>query len=118
MTIIAVIFVQAVLGVYHHRNYLKLQRKSWFTYLHIWLGRVVIVSGLANAGCGLNLAGVQWKYVAIWWAGTGFLAIVYAVLGVMRWRKIIGGEIVGVKGAGSGVSSAERIKNAGNYEMS
>jgi hypothetical protein len=85
--IIGLLVLQALLGVYHHRNYVKYhpQSRRWFTLAHMWLGRTLIVCGLANAGAGLNLAGVKWAWVAVWWACTAALAGVYAGVSIVKW---------------------------------
>ena len=88
ITIIGLIVLQASLGYYHHRRFLKDQPPSrrWFTHAHLWLGRSVIIFGLANGGFGLRLAFVEWKYVILWWAICGGLAVGYAVASVITSR--------------------------------
>ena len=80
ITIIGLLVLQASLGYYHHRRFLKDRPSSrrWFTHAHLWLGRFIILFGLANCGFGLRLALVDWKYVIIWWAGCAGLAVGYA----------------------------------------
>lgn len=71
--------VQACFGWYHHRRYVrdKPTHRRWFTYVHLWLGRTLILCGLANCGFGLLLAGVSSHWALIWWIATGSLAGVY-----------------------------------------
>lgn len=53
--IIGLLLVQGVLGRQHHTTYLKTQKRSWWSYAHIWLGRGVIIAGIVNGGLGLDL---------------------------------------------------------------
>jgi hypothetical protein len=79
--IICAVVLQAGLGGYHHYRYQKdrpLQRR-WFTHLHLWLGRILIVTGLVNCGFGLILAGVGWTQAIIWWSITGAGVLMYIV---------------------------------------
>jgi len=114
ITIICLLAVQLGFGYYHHRRFVKDSPtyRRWFTYVHLWLGRLLIVLGLANAGCGLKLAFVQSKYVIAWWATCGFLAIVYALVSLFAWytrdRKF--------EGSGRWSPGGE-IPGAGNYNF-
>ncbi|KAG0632662.1 hypothetical protein HOY80DRAFT_914390 [Tuber brumale] len=53
--IIALLLVQAMLGQLHHHVYLKTQKRSLWSYAHVWHGRFVIVAGIVNGGIGLAL---------------------------------------------------------------
>ncbi|KAI0873239.1 iron reductase domain protein [Hypoxylon argillaceum] len=56
--IIVFIFViaQLALGYFHHRIYKKTQQPTKFAPIHVWLGRVVIILGIANGFTGFPLA--------------------------------------------------------------
>lgn len=43
-------------GYIHHRRYVRTQRRSSWTVLHVWYGRVLILLGIINGGLGLQLA--------------------------------------------------------------
>jgi len=77
--IIAALLVQAFLGWYHHKRFVRDRpsHRRWFTHLHLWLGRTTILCALANCGFGLLLAKVDRKWVIIWWIICGALAGVY-----------------------------------------
>jgi hypothetical protein len=85
IAIVALLFVQAGLGYYHHHRFLldKPSSRRWFTHAHLWVGRITIISGLVNCGFGLRLAYVEWKYVIIWWGVCGALVIAYVVIYVV-----------------------------------
>lgn len=71
--------VQAFFGAYHHHRYVrdKPNHRRWFTHVHLWLGRTVILCGLANCGFGLIAAGVSFHWAFIWWIVCGGLAAAY-----------------------------------------
>lgn len=70
---------QAGLGWYHHRRVVLDQpvTRRWFTHVHLWLGRVTILSGMANCGFGLLLVPVNVKWAIFWWIGCGVMTIAY-----------------------------------------
>ena len=51
--------IQGVLGWWHHRRIIHLQRRTWASHVHIWLGRLVMVAGSGNAVGGLLLRGYR-----------------------------------------------------------
>ena len=46
--IITAMLVQLVLGVLHHREYKQTQQTTKIAPIHVWLGRIVILCGVAN----------------------------------------------------------------------
>lgn len=75
------VIIQAAFGWYHHRRFVqdKPSGRRWFTHVHLWLGRILILCGLANCGFGLPLSDVQFKWAVIWWICCGILALLYVV---------------------------------------
>ena len=53
--IMGLLIIQASLGQVQHSIYLKTQKRSIWSYGHIWLGRFVIIAGMVNGGVGLSL---------------------------------------------------------------
>jgi hypothetical protein len=51
----ALLVVQAMLGALHHSYFVKHQKRSWWSYGHIWFGRIVIICAVINGGIGLKL---------------------------------------------------------------
>src|SRR5579859_7126526 len=122
IVIIGLIVMQALLGYYHHHRFIrdKPSHRRWFTHAHLWLGRLVIVLGLANGGFGLLRAYVATKYAIIWWGVCGALAVIYGVISLVvglsartkRTKRT--GEPFG-NANGPGYSPA-RYKQAESYE--
>jgi len=111
--ITALIILQIMLGYYHHQRYVldRPTSRRWFTHAHLWLGRVVILTGLINCGTGLDLANVSTAGQIAWYVVWAVLATVYAiaVFVTIRWRA---GR------AKENVFSPERYKTTEAYEMS
>lgn len=47
---------QPILGLLHHSYFKKYSRRTFWSYGHLWLGRIIITLGIINGGLGLNLA--------------------------------------------------------------
>ena len=93
MVILAMVVIQAGFGWYHHRHFIRDNptHRRWFTHIHIWLGRMTILCGMINCGCGLVVAQVQFKWAVVWWIGCGVLSSIYygtyIILLVLQRRK-------------------------------
>ena len=46
---VVALFIQALLGYQHHRNYKKTGQRTVVSHSHLWIGRAVIVLGIVNA---------------------------------------------------------------------
>ncbi|KAK3701429.1 hypothetical protein LTR37_015527 [Vermiconidia calcicola] len=57
MVLLGVLFFQPVFGYLHHRSYKSIERRTIVSYIHIWVGRLVILLGMINGGLGIQLAG-------------------------------------------------------------
>ena len=116
ITIISFLAVQLGFGYYHHKRYIQDSPtyRRWFTYVHLWLGRILILCGLANAGCGLKLAFVDNKYVIAWWATCGALALIYALVSVFAWWT---GDHKSVEGSGRSSPGEVQGGEAGAYNF-
>jgi len=54
--IFSLLFIQALLGYFHHWRYVATQKRTIWTFIHIWYGRVLVILGIINGGLGLQLA--------------------------------------------------------------
>ncbi|KAI9707917.1 MAG: hypothetical protein M1820_004336 [Bogoriella megaspora] len=50
------LFFQPFLGFVHHLMFKKYSRRTFWSYAHLWLGRIIITLGIINGGLGLMLA--------------------------------------------------------------
>lgn len=49
LVVIALLIVQILAGVWHHRRWKETRQRSVVTYGHIFLGRILIYGGMVNA---------------------------------------------------------------------
>ncbi|KAK4506790.1 hypothetical protein PRZ48_000523 [Zasmidium cellare] len=56
IVLFVVLFFQPFLGTLHHLFFKKHSRRGFFSYAHIWLGRILITLGIINGGLGLQFA--------------------------------------------------------------
>jgi hypothetical protein len=59
LTTSTLILFQPALGLWQHRHFKRTGRKSVFSYVHRWLGRVAICLGWINSGLGFQLVGLE-----------------------------------------------------------
>lgn len=99
LLILALLLLQPLWGALHHARYKTLGRRTLWSHLHLWTGRLVIPLGMVNGALGLwrsgtsgtvlisygVVAGVVW---AVWMA--------FAVVGEVRRRGVV---VVGDKGS-------------------
>lgn len=88
------LILQPVFGYIHHKRYKKLLRRQFWSYLHIFNGRIAITVGIINGGLGLNLANAsayrQRVYIivaAVMWGLWMVVAIVSEIVRARRTRK-------------------------------
>ncbi|KAL7898946.1 hypothetical protein HDV64DRAFT_268812 [Trichoderma sp. TUCIM 5745] len=94
VVVCTIILFQPLLGILQHRYFKRTGGKSKFAYMHRWLGRSAIVTGMINTGLGFQLAQ---KNVII---HTSSYVRSYVILGILgtiwvllvlyderRWRK-------------------------------
>jgi len=71
------VIAQAVLGYAHHVEYKKTEERNVYSWLHIWIGRLLLLVGNLNVGLGLRLAHASWFKFLVWFV---ILGIQLAVL--------------------------------------
>lgn len=57
LAIVVGVLAQGAFGWLHHVRFVKVQRRTAISHVHIWLGRIVVLGGWANALGGLALSG-------------------------------------------------------------
>ncbi|KAK4231840.1 hypothetical protein QBC38DRAFT_176337 [Podospora fimiseda] len=82
-SIVMALLLQAVLGWRHHMVFLRIKRRTWISYGHIWLGRGIVAGGLVNILLGMRLSGHgAWNMAAV-----GAVVLVQVVgLAYFVWR--------------------------------
>lgn len=75
---------QPILGLLHHRYFKRYSRRTFWSYGHIWLGRIAITLGIINGGLGLQLAN-----------NTRNGEIAYGVVAALVWLVYIAAIIIG-----------------------
>lgn len=63
--LVCALAVQTVLGWRHHIIYLQVQRRTWMSSVHTWLGRVVLPVGMLNIITGLLLRQYGWLTISL-----------------------------------------------------
>jgi hypothetical protein len=78
--IVCLFFVQPLLGLLHHRQYLKLGKRSYFGLGHIWYGRILIICGVINGGLGLQLAANTTNGEVVYGIVAGAMFVLYVLV--------------------------------------
>ncbi|KAG9640289.1 hypothetical protein KCU95_g17900, partial [Aureobasidium melanogenum] len=73
------IFFQPILGFLHHRLFKKYKRRTFWSYAHIWLGRIIITLGIINGGLGLDLAHNSRKGEIAYGVVAGIVYLIYII---------------------------------------
>ncbi len=77
LLLLAVLFFMPFVGVIHHRVYKTVQKRTWWSYGHIFTGRVAVVLGMVNGGLGLRLANARSSYTIAYGVFAGLMGVVY-----------------------------------------
>lgn len=56
ITVLVLIFFQPILGFLHHTLFRKYSTRTFWSYAHIWVGRIAVTLGIINGGLGLRWA--------------------------------------------------------------
>jgi hypothetical protein len=88
IVLFVLIFFQPIFGFLHHSLYKKYNSRTLWSYVHLWLGRIVITLGIINGGLGFMLADTM---------GTGSHTgmIVYAVVAAIVWLAYVLAIVLG-----------------------
>ncbi|KAH6644678.1 integral membrane protein [Boeremia exigua] len=87
----ATLIFQPIMGYVHHLKYKKYQRRTLWSYGHLWLGRVAITLGMINGGLGLLLA-----YDApLGFAPSQGQVIAYGIIAAIMWLLYVTAAVIG-----------------------
>jgi len=76
--------VQPVMGILQHSYFRKAGRRGVFGWMHLLLGRLILILGLVNGARGFKLA--RDEKTAPYYAVVGVICAVYVVLLLWDWR--------------------------------
>lgn len=88
IVLFVLIFFQPFFGFLHHSLYKKYQSRTFWSYVHIWLGRIVITLGIINGGLGFKLADTMGM-------GSHTGMIVYSVVAAIVWLVYVLSIVIG-----------------------
>ncbi len=101
--VVCLMVLQPLLGLAHHRHFVRNQSRGLVSHLHIWYGRILMVLGVVNGGLGLQLA-----------LASNNLIIAYAVVAAAMFVLVYGGaKILGVLRGGLRSPGTVRSKDEG-----
>lgn len=93
IVLFALLAFQPLLGYLHHSYFKRYNKRTIWSYGHIWFGRIAIILGIVNGGLGLDLAkktrfmapseGVVIGYSVI----AGFFGLAYILAAIFGERK-------------------------------
>ena len=86
MALLAVLFFMPFVGVIHHRVYQRVQKRSFWSYAHIFAGRAGILLGMVNAGLGMQLASASTSSMVAYGVVAGVMGTLY--LGVVVFGEV------------------------------
>jgi hypothetical protein len=105
IVLVAMMVFQPVAGWLHHRNYVRTGQRSAISHGHIWVGRTAIILGIINGGLGLELGGVETRYVVAY-------SVVAGIMGVAYIAAIVYGEFARDRRPSVAGSEREKINSS------
>ena len=85
MVILVMTVIQAIFGWYHHKHFVqdKPTRRRWFTHVHLWLGRALILGGSVNCAFGFPHLDADYKWAVKGWIVCGIVVTIYICLYIL-----------------------------------
>jgi len=77
LLLFAVLFFMPIVGMIHHRMYKKVQKRTLWSYGHIFTGRAGIILGMVNGGLGLQLADAGRSSMIAYGVIAGLVGVTY-----------------------------------------
>ncbi len=78
--------IQGILGWRHHMDFLKIRRRTWISYAHIWLGRAMMLAGWSNLITGMVLRGYQQLCIIVMGIAVGIEIVGVSFFVWWKWR--------------------------------
>ena len=77
MILLGTLFFMPILGTFHHKAHKKVQKRTVWSYGHIFSGRAIIILGMINGGLGLRLAGASKTTKIVYGVFAGLMGVAY-----------------------------------------
>jgi hypothetical protein len=77
LLLLVVLFFMPIVGTIHHKMYKQVQKRTFWSYGHIFTGRAGIILGMINGGLGLQLADASRSYIIAYGVVAGLMGVVY-----------------------------------------
>ncbi|EOD49164.1 putative integral membrane protein [Neofusicoccum parvum UCRNP2] len=90
LLVFALLFFMPIFGWLHHQLFKKYGHRTFWSYTHIWLGRLLITLGIINGGLGLKLASGPRDWTIAYGVVAGIVWVTYmlaAVFGEARRKR-------------------------------
>ncbi|KAH8731669.1 hypothetical protein GQ44DRAFT_736084 [Phaeosphaeriaceae sp. PMI808] len=91
--VFSLLFFQPILGFVHHVKFRKHNRRTVWSYGHIWLGRIAITLGMINGGLGMLLASEAPGFLAFGPSRSQMIA--YGVVAGIMWLLWVVAAVIG-----------------------
>lgn len=88
IVVFVLILLQPIFGFLHHALFKKYQSRTFWSYVHVWLGRIAVTLGIVNGGLGLH-----WADSMNMSSRGGIIA--YAVIALIMWLAWVAASVVG-----------------------
>lgn len=109
IVLLGVLFFQPFFGWQHHRGFKRDMKRTWTSYIHIYLGRCAILLGMINGGLGLQMSGGEKpSYIAY--------GVCAGVVGVVYLAVIVLGEVQRAKHPPPGEQKEKRVSESDGSE--
>ncbi|KAK5045579.1 hypothetical protein LTR84_009197 [Exophiala bonariae] len=77
MILLGTLFFMPFLGTIHHKMYRKVQKRTVWSYGHIFTGRAIVILGMINGGLGLRLAAASRSSKIVYGVFAGLVGVAY-----------------------------------------
>lgn len=88
IAVFAALFFMPILGFLHHLSFKRTGHRSFWSYAHLWTGRLAITLGIINGGFGFRLADTMGL-------GSRSGMIAYSVVAGIMWLVWVAAAIIG-----------------------
>lgn len=87
LVLLSVLLFQPFFGWHHHRKFKRNMKRTWTSYIHVYLGRCAILLGMINGGLGLQMAGSEKPSYVAYGVCAGVVGVVYlASIVIGEWQ--------------------------------